>query len=220
MGKEKYQSQIKELFKKSPVVSFNSIERIIKEKKNIKQYPKQAIRNLVLKEKIRRITKGFYSIHDDPALNVFCFEPSYLGLQEALSFYGLWEQETIPIIITGKKIRQGLRRTNLGNVLIRRISKKYLFGIEYKKQGDFYLPYSDIEKTFIDLIYFNEKLNRKTLNNLKKAADKKKLNSYLKKYPNRFKDKFEKLFDPASPYSQEIKRPFLSKAHGDQTKAI
>ena len=33
MGREKYQKQIEKLFKKSPVVSFNSIERIIKDKK-------------------------------------------------------------------------------------------------------------------------------------------------------------------------------------------
>ena len=53
MGKEKYQKKIEELFKKSPVVSFNSIERIIRNKKEIKQYTKQLIRNLLLKEKSR-----------------------------------------------------------------------------------------------------------------------------------------------------------------------
>ena len=172
MGKEKYQKQIIELFRKSPVVSFNSIERIKKEKKNIKQYTKQLVRNLLLKGKIKRITKGYYSVYEDPLLNVLCFQPSYLGLQDALSFHGLWEQETIPIIISSKKIRQGLRKTSLGNILIRRIDKKYLFGIEYKKQGNFYVPYSDIEKTFIDLIYFNEKPNKEVLNNIRKSIDK------------------------------------------------
>lgn len=193
MSKEKYQKQIKELFQKSPVVSFSSIERIIKSKKNVKQYTKQLIRNLLLKEKIYRIAKGYYSIYDDPLLNVFCFKPAYLGLQDALSLHGLWEQETIPIIITTRKIRQGLRKTSLGNILLRRIDKKYLFGIEYKKQGDFYLPYSDIEKTFIDMIYFKEKIDSKIMNNLKKSINKKRLNIYLKKYPKNFRQRVIKL---------------------------
>jgi len=195
MGKEKYQKQVLELFKKSPVVSFDSIERIIKEKKNVKQYAKQLVRNLLLREKIKKIAKGYYSIYEDPLLNTFCFQPSYLGLQDALSFHNLWEQETIPIIITSKKLRQGIRKTNLGNILIRRIDKKYLFGIQYEKQGNFYVPYSDIEKTLIDLVYFNEKINKDVLNNILKLIDKKRLNTYLKKYPKRFQEKTKKFLN-------------------------
>ncbi len=194
MGKEKYQKQIEELFKKGPVVNFNSIERIIKSKRNIKQYSKQLVRNLLLKGKIKRLTKGYYSIYEDPSLNVFCFQPSYLGLQDALSIHNLWEQETIPIIITSKKVRQGLRKTKLGNILIRRIDKKYLFGVEYKKIGNFYLPYSDMEKTFIDMIYFKQKIDGGVLINIKKSIDKKKLNAYLKSYPKRFKKSLDKSF--------------------------
>lgn len=195
MGKEKYQTQILELFKKSPIVNFSSIERIIKERKNIKQYSKQLIRNLLLKKKIKKIAKGYYSIYNDPSLNVFCFQPSYLGLQDALSFYGIWEQETIPIIITTRKIRQGLRKTSLGNILIRRINKKYLFGIEYKKSGDFYFPYSDVEKTFIDMIYFNEKMSKEGLYNIKKTIDKKKLEKHLKRYSKKFREKVKKNYE-------------------------
>jgi len=195
MGKEKYQKQIEELFKKSPVVTFGSIERIIKNKKNIKQYSKHLVRNLLLKGKIKRIAKGFYSIHEEPSLNVFCFQPSYLGLQDALSHHNLWEQETIPIIISSKKIRIGPRKTPLGNILIRRIDKKYLFGIEYKLSGDFYLPYSDIEKTFIDMIYFKENMTEEVLGNIRNVLDKKKLKVYLKNYPKRFKEKVMKILD-------------------------
>lgn len=189
MGKEKYQKKIEELFKRSPVVSFNSIERIVKNQKNIKQYSKQLVRNLLLKGKIKPLAKGYYTLYDEPSLNIFCFEPAYLGLQDALSTHNLWEQETIPIIITSKKIRPGLRKTKLGNILIKRIDKKYLFGIEYKQIGDFYLPYSDIEKTFIDLIYFNKSIDKGILGNLKKVIDLKKLKSYLQKYSKRFKEK-------------------------------
>ena len=40
MGKKKYSEKIEFLFGKSPVVEFNSIEKLVKEKKNIKQYSK------------------------------------------------------------------------------------------------------------------------------------------------------------------------------------
>ena len=187
MGKEKYLKKVEELFKKSPVVNYKSIELIIKYKKNVKQYTKQLIRNLILKGKIKKLSKGCYTSLDDNSLSVYCFKPSYLGLQDALSFHNLWEQETIPVIITSKKIRQGLRKIMNGNVLIRRLNNKYLFGFDYYKINNIYLAYSDIEKTFIDLIYFKEKINKEVLANIKKRINKKRLSSYLKLYPKRIK---------------------------------
>ncbi len=182
MGKEKHIKKIKELLKKSPVVSYSSIERIIKSK-----YAKQLVRNLVLKGKIKRLTKGCYSLEEDPQLSIFCFKPAYFGLQDALSFHNLWEQETIPVIITTRKVRNGIRKVLGMNVLIRRIKKKYFFGFDYFPQKENYFPYSDIEKTFIDMIYFKENINEETLKNIKKRIDKKKLNLYLKKYPKRIR---------------------------------
>lgn len=189
MGKQKYQKLVEELFKKSPVVDSSSITRIIKSKKNIKQYTKQLIRNLILQKKIKRLTKGYYTIHDDVSLAVFCFNPAYLGLQDALSFHNLTEQETIPIVITSRSIRPGIRNMLGNNVLIRKIDKKYFFGFDYKKIGEFHFPYSDIEKTFIDMIYFNEALSKDLIKEIKKSINMKKLNSYLEKYPDKFKKK-------------------------------
>lgn len=189
MGKQKYLEDIKNLFNKSLVVNSSSISRLIKNKKEFKQYQKQLIRNLILKKKIKRLTKGFYTIHEDPSLIVFCFKPSYLGLQDALSFYELWEQETIPVMITSRKIRQGIRKILGINVLIRRIDKKYLFGFEYKKQGNFYFPYSEIEKTFIDMIYFKQRISENVKNNMIKKINKDKLINYLEVYPKKFREK-------------------------------
>lgn len=195
MGKEKYQKQIEELFKKSSIVDIGSIQRIIQNKSNSKQYAKFLIRNLILKKKIVKLTKGFYSIYDNPSLLVFCFKHSYLGLQDSLSKNNLWEQETIPIIITSEKVRQGIRKINGSNILIRRIDKKYLWGIEYKKDGNIYLPYSDIEKTFIDMIYFNEQINSDTLNEIKNKINKKKLMIYAKRYPLKIRTKLNNLLN-------------------------
>ena len=189
MGKEKYLKDVKRLFEKSPVVRFSSILRIVRTKKKVKQYSKKLIRNLILKEGIRKLTKGYYTIYDDPSLLVYCFDPSYLGLQDAMSYHNIWEQEAIPIIITPRKVRQGVRKVLGMNVLIRRISKKYFFGFDYCKHKNFYLPYSDIEKTFVDMVYFKEKLSADVIKSIKKRIDKKKLNSYLKNYPEKVKRK-------------------------------
>ena len=192
MGKEKYLKDVENLFRKSPVVSYSSIEKLVKGKKGAKQYAKQLTRNLILKGKIKRLAKGYYTEFDDPSLSVFCFKPAYLGLQDALSFHNVWEQETIPIIITTRKVRQGIRKILGYNVLVRKISKKYLFGFGYYKENGFYLPYSDVEKTIIDMIYFKEKLDSRLIREMKKKIDKRKLEAYLKSYPERSRKRIMK----------------------------
>lgn len=194
MGKQKYQEQVAELFKKSPVVEYKSIKRIVKSRSNSEQYAKQLIRNLVLSKKIKKLAKGVYTIYNDASLAVFCFK-GYLGLQDALSIYNLWEQETIPVIITTKKVRQGIRNIIGSNVLVRRLDKKYFFGFDYIKHENFYLPYSDIEKTFIDLIYFRQKINKETLKNIKGKIDRAKLKKYLKVYPKMISKKVLKVLE-------------------------
>ena len=47
----------------------------------------------------------------------------------------------------------------------------------------------EIEKTFIDMAYFNEKLDKNTLNNFKNRINRKKLDKYLKLYPKKFRAK-------------------------------
>ena len=196
MGKQKYLGKIEELFQKSPVVSYDSIKRVITEKKKGTQYTKQLIRNLIVKGKIKKLAKGCYTTHNENGISVFCFTPAYLGLQDALSFHNLWEQETIPIIITSKRVRQGIRSILNGNVLVRRIDKKYLFGFEYYAQGNnVYLPYSDIEKTLIDMVYFKEKIDKEVIKNLIKKVQRKKMDKYLKQYPLRIRNRMLKILE-------------------------
>ena len=182
MGKEKYKNDILALFEKSPVVSYNSISRIVKSKKKVKEYAKRIINYLIKQGRIKKITKGYYTISNNTSLAVFCFQPAYLGLQDALSFYNLWEQETIPVIITSRNIRTGIRNILGSNVLIKKLNNKYFFGIEYYQEDNSALPYSDMEKTFIDMVYFNQPLDKGVIKEFKKRIDKKKLKAYLKQY--------------------------------------
>ncbi|MEK6847495.1 MAG: hypothetical protein AABX50_00010 [Nanoarchaeota archaeon] len=185
MGKIKYIDKIRKFFKESPIVSIASLKKFIRKKDN--SYIYLIINNLLKKGEIKRITKGYYTIYEDPSLVVFCFKPAYLGLQDALSAHNLWEQETNPVMITSRKVRRGVRKVFSQNIVLKNIDSKYFFGFNYEKQGDFYLPYSDIEKTFIDMIYFKQYLDKETKEEFIKRIDKKKLNSYLKVYPNRFR---------------------------------
>lgn len=188
MGISSYQKEVEALFQKSPVVDFKSIERLVHAKKrSVKQYTKLLVRNLLVKAKIKRLTKGHYSLVDDPSLFVFCMKPAYLGLQDALSAHHLWEQETIPVIITTQRVRQGMRQVFGANVLVHRMEQKYYFGIDYLPQGDFYFPYSDLEKTVVDMFYFKQALRKDVLHLVKKKIDRKKLKQYLSYYPKQFR---------------------------------
>lgn len=185
MGKVKHLPGVEALFGKSPVVSFDSVKKIVQGRKNKKQYARHLIRNLLLKGKIKKLTKGWYTRGNDSSHAVFCFQPAYFGLQDALSFQGIWEQETIPIIITTKRIKQGIRKIMGSNVLIRRIKKEYFFGFESHEQNGMYLPYSDVEKTLIDMLYFRENLSKEALKRILKKMDTKKFGDYLKRYPEK-----------------------------------
>jgi predicted transcriptional regulator of viral defense system len=187
MGKQIHLKKIEELFDKSQTVDFKSIERIIGSKKG--NYAKLMIYNLLKKGKINKIGKGIYTKYPESSLSVFAFTPSYLGLQNALSFYGLWEQETIPVILTTKKVRRGIRKIMNSNILVRNIDKKHFFGFELVKEGNFYLPYSDLEKTFIDMVVFNQRMDDEIISNIKKRINKEKLNRYLRRYGIKVKNK-------------------------------
>src|SRR3989344_1022643 len=186
MGSIKYKQDVERLFDKSAIVSNASISRIIGKKKN-KDYTKRMINYLIKKNVIKRITKGYYTNKEDNLISVLCFQPAYLGLQDALSFHNLWEQETIPVIITSKNIRIGIRKILGKNVMLRRINKRYFFGYDYHQYGNIALPYSNIEKTFIDLVYFKENIDKEVLKNIKRKLNRKKLNNYLKMYQMRFR---------------------------------
>jgi predicted transcriptional regulator of viral defense system len=185
MGKMKHMKEVMDFLKKSLVVSSRDIALIVKNR----NYAYLLARNLIKRGVIKRIVKGFYSLYDDPVITVFCFKPCYIGLQEALSLHNLWEQETSTVVITAKRVRPGVRKIFDSNVILHRLNPKYLFGYELMKYEDFHIPVSDIEKTLIDLIYFNEIPDKRVLRKIKKKIDRKKLEKYLKPYSKKFKEK-------------------------------
>lgn len=195
MGKEKYVSEVLNFFKKTPVVSSKDIRLIVNKKKTKKSYLYLFIHNLIKSGKIKRITKGFYTIHDDPTFAVFCFKPAYIGLQDSLSIHKLWEQESNVVIITGKKVRNGIRDILDSNVLLRRMKTKYIFGYDLIEYDKFYIPVSDIEKTLIDFVYFKESLDKGVVKEIKKKINLGKIKKYLRFYPKRIRKLVLKLLE-------------------------
>jgi len=187
MGKEKYINEVMEFFKKTPVVSTRDIRLIINKNRTRKNYTHLFVHNSIKSGRIKKVVKGFYTILEDPTVTVFCFKPAYIGLQDALSLHNLWSQESNVVVITVKKVRSGIRRILDSNIIVRRINPRYFFGFELIKYGSFYIPVSDVEKTLIDFVYFKEVLDKEVLNEIKRRVDRKKINKYLKRYPERIR---------------------------------
>jgi len=181
----KHIKKIRDFLKKTPVVHVQSIKNMVRND----TYVHLLLHNLRQKKEIHRVTKGWYSISDDPTLAVFCFNPSYLGLQEALSIHNLWEQESNPVILTTKTVREGIRQLNGSNIILKRIPSSLFFGIEYKECGATYVPVSDVEKTFLDMLYFRQPIEKETLRLFRKRMDKKKLKKYGKLFPKDIREK-------------------------------
>ncbi len=190
MGKKIHLGTIERLFDKSPTVDFKSIERVVGVKKK-SNYAKLLVSNLLKKGKIKKVAKGVYTKHSENSLAVFAYTPAYLGLQCALSHLCIWEQETIPIIVTSRKVRRGIRTIMGSNILIRHLDKKYFFGFNFTKDGEFYLPYSDLEKTFIDMVVFNQTMSADLVQKIKREIDTNKLQDYVKKYNRNIRKRVE-----------------------------
>ncbi len=180
-------------FGKRDFFSIRDCRVFLKQKKISKAYFSYLIHYLLKKSVIKRIARGYYTFQDDPIVAGFAFSPFYYGLQEALSMHGLWEQETNPVIITTKKARTGLRQVLQGNVLVRRIGKKMFFGFNMMNHCGKWVPVSDIEKTFIDIVYFNEKIPAEAMLEIKKVLRRKVLDEYLAKTKPRLRERIKKI---------------------------
>jgi len=191
MGKIKYLNEVKTFILKGKAFNVKDIKRFLISKHANPDYAYSIIHNMMKKGHIHRITKGYYSRFDDPMIITYCIKPSYIGLENALSIHGLWEQESNVVLITPRRIRFGIRKIFNTNVIIHHINKKYFFGYDYIDYYDLKIPVSDTEKTFIDWIYYHNKMNIKLLNDFIDKIDRKKLNKYLKNYDKKFAEKVQ-----------------------------
>ncbi|MCL4380912.1 hypothetical protein M1141_01405 [Candidatus Marsarchaeota archaeon] len=187
----KYMQKVISTFKGPdyPVFTINSMRILLKKEKIGKAYLYLLLHNMFKKRLITRITNGIYTFHDDAVVAGFAFEPFYYGLECALWLRGISGHGTNYIIMTSRNIRSGLRSFKKRNYIVHRINNKYMFGYELLNYGDFWIPVADIEKTFIDMVYYKHVIRDELAYAIAKQINRKRLKAYAAKYPSGFSAK-------------------------------
>ncbi len=186
-----YTKQAREAFFTRPSFSIADVRRLLPKASH--SYVSLMLHNLEKRGDIHRISRGIYSYSDDAIVAGFAFRPFYLGLQDAMSIHGIWEQETNPVVVSPRKVRSGLRKYANGNYTVRRISRKLFFGYETLKYSGFFVPVSTVEKTLIDLVHYRQHIPADAQNEFRKRVKKKELNELLKRCPKALAEKVKKL---------------------------
>ena len=188
----KYQKEFENLFIDKTFTT-RDIKLFLNSKNAPKTYLSLFLNNNLKNKKIFRLKRGVYSFNQNLENIEKAFSPAYHGLQDALTIHNLWQQQTNTILITPRKIRTGEREIFENKVFLRRINRKMFFGFEEKKYFDKWITVSDIEKTLIDFAYYNEPIDNKTLQKIKKQIKKEKLEEYLLKVNKKTKTKINQL---------------------------
>ena len=188
MGKKVHIDEVRRFIGSTPVFRSRDVELLVGERR----YALLLLHNLAKRGEVHRVARGWYSAAEDPVVSVCALAPAYLGLQDALSARGLWEQETNTVVVTAGKAKPGQRQVFGSRVIVHRIDPRYFFGYDYLPYGAFLVPVSDLEKTLVDLVYFRESPGPDVMRSLARAADRKTLDRYLGRYPARFASRFRR----------------------------
>ncbi len=187
----KYINVIREKFdsQQFPVFTLTDV-RVVLNKTNISpKYLKVLITHMLKLKELKRISRGVYTFHDDIALVGFAYRPFYYGMEDAMSYRNLWTQATNPIVMTTSAVREGVRKFDGANYLVKRVKPRFFFGFDFVRYYDFWIPVADYEKILIDLIYYKHGIRDEALAPLADSINREKLDEYLKRYSKAFKKK-------------------------------
>ena len=184
----KYAKMFESTFKRVdyPVFTFRDAKLALERKGITGSYLRLMLHKHYASGRIKRITKGVYTFHDDAIVVGFAFQPFYYGLESALSILGVSTQASNNIVMTTRNVRAGIRSFQGRNYRIIRIESRLLFGFSTIKAGDFWAPVSDLEKTVIDMLYFKVPIREELYPELSKKLDKRKFEEYLKRFDKSF----------------------------------
>ncbi len=184
----KYAKMFESTFKRVdyPVFTFRDAKLALERKGITGSYLRLMLHKHYASGRIKRITKGVYTFHDDAIVVGFAFQPFYYGLESALSILGVSTQASNNIVMTTRNVRAGIRSFQGRNYRIIRIESRLLFGFSTIKAGDFWAPVSDLEKTVIDMLYFKVPIREELYPEISKKLDKRKFEEYLKRFDKSF----------------------------------
>lgn len=135
------------IFQEYPLFTTNDAAKLLHGKS---YYPKIFLYRFVKNGLATRISKGKYSVQEDPiTFASLIYSPSYIALWSALTFHGLTGQIPKDIFVATIKNRQSIK---YNGVKIHFFKLKQMWGFEKINYKGFSIFVSDIEKTIIDCL--------------------------------------------------------------------
>ena len=182
-------------FEKFPAFTVKDVKLFLRKNGADRGYYKVFMHNMIKSGRAFTVRRGYYTLHDDPMIAGFAFSPFYYGMETSLTYYKLWDYMTPISIITTNRIRRGNIELFGRNASIRKVQRDKFFGYSMVQYKDMYIPMADVEKTFIDSVYFHARFSRPVYAAMVKKIDRKKLNNYLKRYTEIIKKQVNSLMD-------------------------
>ncbi|MDA3814788.1 MAG: hypothetical protein PF549_00265 [Patescibacteria group bacterium] len=185
--------ELKDNLKDFVVFSINDILKIDH------NFHKQRLSEWQKKGYVKKISKGFYFFTDleinESALFIIAntiYQPSYISLEMALSYYNLIPEGVYLITsVTTKLTRE--HKSEVGHFIYRKIKPELMFGYKLVKYGNHVFKMAEIEKAILDYFYGNSRF--KTENEFEELrfnkdifleqVDIEKLKRYLEQFENK-----------------------------------
>lgn len=194
--------EIRDNLKGFIVISANDILKVDQ------NFHKQRLSEWQKKGYIKKVSKGFYVFSDleinESILFIIAneiFEPSYVSLEMALSYYGLIPESVYSITsVTSRKTSKF--SFPLGQFSYRQIKPELMFGYELVNYQKHNFKIAEIEKAILDYFYVNSRFKttgefeelRINKDAFREKIDMKKLKDYLIQFDNKALEKRVNLF--------------------------
>ena len=150
--------QFKSQFENLPLITSRDVLQGARDSQNLRNQLKRWEKKGLL----IRLRKGFYLFNEnnralDPNFSYIAnrlYEPSYVSLEYALSFYGLIPERAVDVTsITTRKTMQF--NNALGNFIYQHIQPKTFRGFQRMGEGAFPFLMAEPEKAIVDFLYLN-----------------------------------------------------------------
>lgn len=175
-----YEAKIYEQFGRTPVFRLADVAQIIQNR----LYAKKFMQRMVVEGKIKKIKRGFYTLHEDPFLvSTYAVRPSYITSVSALSFHHMITQ--IPNKVFCFTEKPGTKITFVSDILY--FHTNYFFGFVQEDYENFPVHIALPEKAVIDSIgvvpvsVFEEAFEDVEIKNLVMLLEKIKKSSIVKR---------------------------------------